>query len=86
MSDNWLREYVLLAFRIPRVLQTTYGSQFVEAYYGPLAWRQLAESEPEIAANVLVRQAMVLADALPVQGFAAGRAIYLGKHIIAIFS
>ena len=84
MSDNWLREYILLAFRIHRVVQTTYGDQFVEAYYGPPAWCQQAESEPEMAANDLVRQAMSLADALPAQGFAAGRTIYLGKHVRAM--
>ena len=84
MSDNWLREYVLLAFRIHRVIQTMYSDQFVEAYYGPPAWRQPAESEPEMAVNDLVRQAMSLADALPAQGFAAGRTIYLGKHVRAM--
>ncbi|HLJ34429.1 MAG TPA: hypothetical protein VKU38_12280 [Ktedonobacteraceae bacterium] len=84
MSDNWLREYVLLAFRIHRVVQTVYGSQFVEAYYGPPEWRQQAESEPELSAANLVRQTMTLADALPAQEFASQRASYLAKHVIAM--
>ena len=84
MSDDWMREYVLLAFRIHRVVQAAYGSPFVEAYYGPLEWRQQAESEQEMTSTNLVRQTMTLADALPAQGFTSQRASYLAKHVIAM--
>ncbi|HEY6410328.1 MAG TPA: hypothetical protein VIY29_22985 [Ktedonobacteraceae bacterium] len=84
MIETWLQEYIFLAFRIHRVLQTTYDCPFVEAYYGPPTWRQQVEAEPETATADLVRQAITLADALPAQGFASNRANYLGKHLRAM--
>lgn len=84
MSETWLQEYIFLAFRIHKVVKTTYGSQFVEAYYGPEQWRQQVDAEPETAAADLVSQAITLADALPAQGFSSRRAIYLGKHVKAM--
>jgi hypothetical protein len=84
MSENWLQEYIFLAFRLHRSAQTTYGSPFVEEYWGPPAWRKLVEAEPETMPADLVRQAMALTDALPVQGFVTNRAAYLGKHLRAM--
>jgi hypothetical protein len=82
MSETWPQEYILLAFRIHKAVQTTYGGEclFVETYYGPQEWRQQAESEQEAAPADLVRQAMTLFDAIPAQGFASNREIYLAKH------
>jgi hypothetical protein len=59
MNENWLQAYILLAFRIHKVVQATYGDAclFVESYYGPQAWREQAESEPQTAPADLVRQA-----------------------------
>lgn len=84
MSERWLQEYIALAFRIHRVVQATYGTFFVEAYYGPAAWSQQAEAEPAMTAAALVAQALALAEALPEQGFASTRASYLGKHVKAM--
>lgn len=84
MSETWLQEYIFLAFRLHRSAQDTYGGPFVEDYWGPPAWRELAEAEPETMPADLVRQAMALTDALPSQGFAPNRVIYLGKHVRAM--
>ena len=84
MSETWLHEYILLAFRIHRLVQKAYECPFVEAYYGPSEWRFQVESESELAASELVHQAMMLADALPAQGFVPNRVTYLGKHVKAM--
>jgi hypothetical protein len=84
MSEIWLRDYIFLAFRLHKATTTAYGSPFVEEYWGPPAWRIQVEAEPATAGADLVRQAMVLADALPIQGFAPNRATYLGKQLRAM--
>ncbi len=84
MSETWIQHYILLAFRIHKVVQTTYASPFVEAYYGPPAWQLQVEAEPEMDASDLVRQARSLADTLPMQGFTSNREVYLGTHIRAM--
>lgn len=86
MSETWLLEYILLAFRIHKVVQATYGADclFVESYYGPQAWRTQAESEPQAVPADLVRQAITLFDALPAQCFPSNREIYLAKHLKAV--
>jgi hypothetical protein len=84
MSEIWLQKYILLAFRIDKVVYSTYGSRFVESYYGPPEWRSKVETESEMNAVDLVRQAILLVDTLPVQGFASNRTIYLSKHIKAM--
>jgi hypothetical protein len=81
MSEIWLQEYIFLAFRLHKAVKATYGSPFVEEYWGPPAWQEQIETEPEIAADDLVRQAMKLAEMLPAQGFAPNRVAYLGKHL-----
>ena len=35
MSETWLHDYILLAFRIHRLVQKAYECPFVEEYYGP---------------------------------------------------
>lgn len=57
MSETWLQDYIFLAFRLHRVVETIYGSPFVEDYWGPEAWRKLVEAEPETVPADLVRQA-----------------------------
>ena len=84
VSETWLHEYILLAFRIHRLVQKAYECPFVEAYYGPSEWRTQVESESEPKAADLVHQAMMLADALPAQGFVPNRVTYLGKHVKAM--
>ncbi len=33
MSEAWIQQYILLAFRIDKVVQAAYASPFVEIYY-----------------------------------------------------
>src|SRR5260370_26624521 len=84
MSETWIQEYIFLAFRLHRAVETTYGSPLLEAYWGPKALRKLVKADPETVPADLVRQAMALADALPVQGFAPNRVAYLDKHVRAM--
>lgn len=81
MSDTWLQEYIFLAFRLHRAIESAYGGLFVEDYWGPEAWRKLVEAEPEAAPADLVQQAMTLADTLPEQGFTPRRRAYLNAQI-----
>jgi hypothetical protein len=84
MNETWLQAYIFLAFRLHRAVSTAYGCPFVEDYWGPPTWREQVETAPEIAPADLVRQAISLSDALPAQGFAPSRVIYLGKHVRAM--
>src|SRR6266699_1911995 len=84
MSEIWLQEYIFLAFRLHKAIETAYGSPFVEEYWGPSAWREQVETEPERMAADLVRQATTRAEALPAQGFAPKGVSYLGKHVMSI--
>ena len=84
LDETWIQKYILLAFRIHKLMQITYESPFVEVYYGPPAWQSQVEAEPVLEASELVRQTMNLADALPVQGFVPNREVYLEKHIKAM--
>jgi hypothetical protein len=43
MSDSWLQKYILLAFRIDKVVQAAYGSQFI--------WWQEAIDKPALPPN-----------------------------------
>jgi hypothetical protein len=36
MSENWLQEYIFLAFRLHKTVETSYESPFVEEYWGLL--------------------------------------------------
>jgi hypothetical protein len=84
MSEIWLQDYIFLAFRLHKATTSTYGSPFVEEYWGPAAWRTQVEAESERAGADLVRQAMALTDTLPVQGFAPNCEAYLGKQLRAM--
>ncbi len=84
MSEDWIQEYILLAFRIDKAVQAAYASPFVEEYYGPPAWRSQAESEPAFSSEDLVRQSLALTDALPLQNFTSQRTIFLAKHLKAM--
>jgi len=84
MSEQWFREYVLLAFRMDKAIRKFSESRFVDYYYGPPEWKAAVEGEAEMPAAELVRGAMALADALPAQGFETHRATYLEKQVIAL--
>ncbi len=59
MNETWLQQYIFLAFRIHKAMQVTYESPFVEAYYGPPAWRSQVEAEPVLEPTHLLRQTMM---------------------------
>jgi hypothetical protein len=84
MSTQWFRDYVSLSFRIDKVIRKFTESRFVDYYYGPPEWKSEVAVEAETAPSDLVRQAMMLADALPAQNFEAHREIYLAKQILAL--
>lgn len=84
MSEQWFRDYVLLQFRMDKVIRKFTESRFVDYYYGPPEWKATVENEPETPAPDLVRAAMTLLDALPAQGFGAHRATYLSKQVAAL--
>jgi hypothetical protein len=84
MHEQWFREYVLLAFRMDKVIRKFTESRFVDYYYGPPEWKTEAEAEAERSPSELVRDAMALEDALAEQGFEAHRATYLEKQVVAL--
>ena len=84
MSEQWFREYVLLAFRMDKAIQNFTESRFVDYYYGPPEWKAEAEEEAESSPSALVRDAIALEDALVEQGFEAHRATYLEKQVGAL--
>ena len=84
MNEQWFREYVLLSFRIDKAMRKFTESSFVDYYYGPLEWKDEAESEVARTPIQLVRDAIALEDALTSQGFEAHRTNYLAKQLIAL--
>jgi len=48
MSEQWFREYVLLAFRMDKAIRKFSESRFVDYYYGPPEWKAAVEGEAEM--------------------------------------
>src|SRR5579863_8840045 len=65
MNDQWFRDYVLLQFRIDKLIRKFTESRFVDYYYGPPEWKATVEAEGETPALDLVRAANSLLDTLP---------------------
>ncbi len=84
MNEQWFREYVLLAFRMEKIIRKFTESRFVDYYYGPPEWKAQAEAEAERSPSEMVRNAMALEDALAEQGFETHRATYLAKQLVAL--
>lgn len=84
MSEDWVREYVLLALRIDKLFRRFAHSWFVDVYYGPPDRKAAVDAEPETPPADLVRAAIALADALPAQGFEPQRAAYLERQVRAM--
>jgi hypothetical protein len=84
MHESWLREYVLLVFRVEKAMQNVTGSRFVDYYYGPPEWKAEAAAEAERSPMELAREALALEDTLAKQGFEAHRATYLEKQVVAM--
>jgi hypothetical protein len=85
MSEQWLREYVRLAFHIEKEFQKAAGGTwYVDSYYGPPEWKAAAEAESALSALDLVRAVGSLADALPAQGFEPLRMTHLAKNVLSM--
>jgi len=91
MNDQWFRDYVLLQFRIDKLIRKFTESRFVDYYYGPPEWKATVEAEGETPALDLVRAANSLLDTLPAgrdksgpYAFEPRRATYLHKELIAL--
>jgi hypothetical protein len=85
MSEQWLREYVRLAFQIEKEFQKSAGGTwYVDSYYGPPEWKAAAEAESAMSAIDLVRAVASLADSLPAQGFKPLRTTHLAKNVLSM--
>ena len=84
MNEQWLQEYVLLTLRIDKLIQQLSKNRFVDHYYGPAEWKVAVVAEPAWPVLALLRTAGVLADRLSAQQFAASRAAYLSKQVLAL--
>lgn len=84
MSEQWYREYILLGLRIDKAMRKIVESAYVDAYYGPSAWREVVEQEPVLPTITLLRAATALGDALPAQGFETQHLSYLQKQVVSM--
>jgi hypothetical protein len=84
MHEDWLARYVGLAFHIERSFATLGEGWYADHYYGPPAWKDAVDAEPDMSASELVAAVAGLADSLDVQGFEDRRRRYLAKHIYAM--
>jgi hypothetical protein len=79
MTSQWGEAYVQLALRMEKAFPG-----FVDGYYGPPALKAQVELEQEWPARQLLQAAIDLLDALPSQGFAPSRSVYLHKQVTAM--
>lgn len=84
MSEQWLREYVLLALRINKVMQAVTDLPYVDGYYGPPEWKSMIENESVTPNSDLVRSTETLASSLNEQCFEAKRTTHLEKQLVAM--
>ncbi|UCH61484.1 MAG: hypothetical protein JSV61_08375 [Anaerolineales bacterium] len=82
--DNWIRDYILLAFRVDRLFRKQTHSYLVDYYYGPPEWQQAVQAEPESEPVQLVKQAEKLQAYLPGQEFDRERENFLQKQVFAL--
>ncbi|HWI60689.1 MAG TPA: hypothetical protein VNT75_02490 [Symbiobacteriaceae bacterium] len=76
---DWGREYIRLALRMEKLFPG-----FVDGYFGPPELKAEIDAEPVPTAAGLLRDAALLADALPAQGYEPRRATYLHKQVGAM--
>lgn len=84
MHEQWFRDYILLQFRIDKLIRKFTESRFVDYYYGPPEWKATVEAEGETPALDLVRAANTLLDTLPILSFEPHRTTYLHKELTAL--
>ena len=85
MNEQWLRAYILLAFRIDKAIRAfSTNSPFVDCYYGPPEWKDMVATEAAVPADDLLRSAGQLIDTLPTQNFEPHEQTYLAKQMLAM--
>jgi hypothetical protein len=82
---SWFRDYVLLAFRMDKVLRAvSEHSPFVDYYYGPPGWREQVAASPLVPAPELLDQALDLAEVVSGLDLEPQRATFLHKQVRAM--
>src|SRR5579859_6491698 len=85
MDEAWFQAYVLLAFRLDKLLRmTATDSLLVDYYYGPAAWKTQVETEPPTPASVLLQNAEELSEMLAHLDLEPRRATFLRKQVLAL--
>ncbi|HSF80924.1 MAG TPA: hypothetical protein VLA49_06800 [Anaerolineales bacterium] len=84
MPENWVRDYISLAFRVDRLFSKQAHSYLVDYYYGPPEWKQAVQAEPESEPAVLVDMAVALRECLPEKNFDQERENFLKKQVFAL--
>ncbi len=84
MSEQWFKDYALLALRIDRLMRKETELPYVDGYYGPSEWKAQVEGEPEMEAGDLVQAAMALAAVLTEQHLELQRSAFLAKNLVAM--
>ncbi|QBD82984.1 hypothetical protein EPA93_46295 [Ktedonosporobacter rubrisoli] len=85
MNDAWFQAYVLLAFRIDKVLRLiAKDSLLVDYYYGPPIWKAQVENEPPTPAPVLLQNAEELGAMLAHLDLESQRATFINKQVRAM--
>lgn len=85
MDERWFQAYILLAFRLDKILRMTAAdSVLVDYYYGPAAWKTQVEAEPPTPASVLLQNAEELTEMLARLNLEPRRATFLSKQVRAL--
>ncbi|GHO49595.1 hypothetical protein [Ktedonospora formicarum] len=83
MSNNWLRDYTVLALRLQKTIDEHTNYESLEEYQPP-EWYEQVRHEPVQPADVLAQHAQELSASLSQQGFEAHRERYLAKQVRAL--
>ncbi len=81
MLHSWLKEYILLAFRIDKLCRKS-GDYFIDSYFGPEDLSEIVKEEKNI--SVLIESAIKLKQILPEQNFEKQRCEFLKKQVQAM--
>lgn len=83
VSERWLHDYTVLALRLNKALEQKAPYAPVEEYQPP-EWDGQVLHEPIQPADLLLRDAQQLQEALPLQLFEPQREAYLAKELLAL--
>ncbi|QBD78826.1 hypothetical protein EPA93_23705 [Ktedonosporobacter rubrisoli] len=84
MDEQWYQNYVLLALRLDKILRSQSAQPFVDAYYGPSAWKTQVESEREVPLDNIIKLAADLRTSLSSQQYTAAHQRHLEKQLRAL--